>query len=300
MYVPVFRGSPAGPIFRYWWFDRNGAHSSFDDHKRLFAVPDSAPLRQFESLVRSSRDCAIECSCKIEEGRLNPARFYLWRFDGEVEKHFAATMGFLRMVELESGVRLDDGLLRRFLDGRFDFDGVKNVVACVDLRESALQSRLKLFLRLAGCAEKLERAVSLLDDPDAVRRLMFHDDLLVGFDFHLDGGSGLKLYSGVTHDDLRRGDVRRRLQETCSPDVLAAIAACHRFEFQFKRGAAGRVLSFHPLDPGAFIERFLPTDAARHVYARYQGQALADVVVAVPEEEFGKEAPRDYSLYFIR
>ncbi|HKC24069.1 MAG TPA: FAD-binding protein, partial [Thermoanaerobaculia bacterium] len=52
-------------------FDPAAALRHLDGHRKAFGVPDSAPLDRFVDLVGEAKSCTIECSCKIEAGRVH-------------------------------------------------------------------------------------------------------------------------------------------------------------------------------------------------------------------------------------
>lgn len=257
-------------------------------HLSLFAVPPAPELEAFVALVAASPMSTAEASVRVEGGAPHAARFNLF-FHHQFEAGYRRARGYLK------GLSLDLDLLDELMGERFDFSRLDKVVVGIDLRDDPAESRAKLWFMLRDYPEIVERALSIQDDDGRVRSLMLHAPFLVGFDFHLDGKSHIKLYPDLRPEEL----ASRQVTEEFDHNAIAAMAQCFWTHVYFRRAPAPRKLQFHPREPDVFIERYLDADLARPIHSHYQGHALLDMVVAMREDALSRGPARDFALYYM-
>jgi LynF/TruF/PatF family peptide O-prenyltransferase len=166
-------------------------------HKQAFHIGDSAPLKHFEALIGEAKSCSIECSCKVEGGRVHPARFNLWFQGRAAERHLAIALRFMGRVEASEGVALDYGPFRQFYGADFDWSRTEMLVVGMDLRENKSDPRLKIWFKLGQYPEKEDEVLLRSGRSAELRPFMVRPGFLVGFDFHLDGRTTIKPYTRI-------------------------------------------------------------------------------------------------------
>jgi LynF/TruF/PatF family peptide O-prenyltransferase len=269
-----------------------------DEHRVAFGIQDSPALTRFTELIEDARSCSIECSCKVENGRVNAARFHLCYQEPASREHFETALRFFERVGEAEGVRLDDTLFRRFCDPGYDWTRSEAFVLGVDLRESHRDSRIKAWFKLGDYPEKLDEAFSLPlpGEPDAsLRPLVVRPGLLVGFDFHLDGRASVKLYPRIEKTDLCTPAPRARLAAALPWYVLAALERCEWAYVSLSRDGS-RVLHFCPTNGYEFTRDLLGAPGLALVTPHLNAD-LMSVVVSVSEKDILLKDIRDYSLY---
>ncbi len=282
-------------------FDPAAALRHLDGHRKAFGVPDSAPLDRFVDLVGEAKSCTIECSCKMEAGRVHAARFNLWFQEAPAPHQLDAARRFLRRVEESEGVALDDGLLRRFSGTDLDWSRTDAFVVGIDLRERKPDSRLKVWFKLGAYPAKEEEAFRLAPSGDGVadlRRLLVRPGLLVGFDFHLDGRAAVKLYTRIEKADLLDRATRTRLAAVLSREALERMDASAWSYVSLARDDGARVLHFRPFRPASFIASLVGPQAVA-ILERQGREGLLETVVSVRERDLVAPSIADYNLYLM-
>jgi LynF/TruF/PatF family peptide O-prenyltransferase len=261
-------------------------------HAELFAVAATPELDGFLELVAGSTMSSTEASCRVQDGQRHAARFNLF-LHGEPEPGYARARVWLDRLASTTCVEL--GLLDRLLGDRFHFARVEKVVVGVDLRADVGASRAKLWLMLRDYPEMVERALAMQGDDGPVRSLLLHPAFLVGFDFHLDGETRVKLYPDVRPEEL--GD--RRVLGAFGAEAIAAMAQCSWTHVYCRGPGKPRILQFHPRQPDEFVGRYVAPDVAQPIHRHYAGAAMLDMVVAIEEGELARGPARDVALYYM-
>jgi LynF/TruF/PatF family peptide O-prenyltransferase len=271
-------------------YDMSKNMSAVRFHTHTFDVPDSPWLRHFESLVTIAERATIEASCKVANGRRHACRFNLF-FHENTKNGYALIRDFLARGAADTHGHLDTRQLEAFVGDDLDFARVSKVVTGVDLRASPGDSRLKIWFVLQDYPERVERALRFRQTDARLRRLIVHDGFLVGFDFHLDGRSSVKLYPYLRDQDLTNVD------GVLSDAAMQAMRQCSMTHVYFSHHDPV-VFQFHPHDPDAFVRAYLDADLYASVHSIYQGRRLLDMVVSLREGDLGGNAT-DCALYYM-
>lgn len=269
-------------------------------HNDAFQIENLFPLELFTNLVQKADDCTIECSCKIEGEKLYPARFNLWFHNNRRVEQISAVLDFFRTVETQAGVQLDYELFQEFYDDRFDWSKVKKLITGVDLREELSASRLKIWFIIEGYPEKLETAIRLHGESEDLRSLIVHDELLLGFDFYLDGRSGIKVYPDIKQDEFQQADVQQRLKRALSLPALQLLEACWWLHVSFAKEGQDKILHYHPFNPNSFIEQYLGNEMARQIHNHYRKKRVLDMVISLRERELLEGSIQNLNLYYMQ
>jgi 4-cresol dehydrogenase (hydroxylating) len=292
-------GTPTAP--KRVELDPSAALRALTAHRETFGVRDSVPLTQFIDMVAEARGCTIESSCKVEGGRLYPARFNLWFQEPPAAHQLQAALRFFHHVEVSEGVVLDDALLRRFCTEDFDWRRTEAFVVGVDLREMKRDMRLKVWFKLGEYPEKVEDAFRLPLPSEAratLRALVVRAGLLVGFDFHLDGRAAVKLYSRIEKTDLLHEPTRARLVKVLPPHALTRMDSCLWSYISVASDDGERILHFCPVDPDCFISGVIGPKGT-DILKRRGREDLLGIVVSVREKHLLQPRIADFNLYFM-
>ncbi len=248
-------------------------------HKDLFDIEPSPLLVEFEAFAGWSRDWSQYCSCKVEGGRVLPARFYLARFRPQPSDHLAVRELFGRVGSLP-GSRLDYRWIDRFFTGRDDLAKVDQVSVAIDARRDA--PTLKYEARLGDDPAYRDRAVAMLGNRPGFRdQLALADSWQLAFSLRLDGRSAMELYLYFMDPD--REPLRGRLAGWLPPIARRWPEESKVFGLGVETGRPRNIVYLIPRDPDTFISR-LGNDAAQGVHARCRGVAVMNPWVGFPEE----------------
>ena len=143
--------------------------------------------------------------------------------------------------------------------------------------------------------EMVERALEIQGDDGGARSLILHPHFLIGFDFHLDGETTIKLYPDLRPEEL----ADHRVVRSFSADAIAAMAQCSWTHVYFRRPGAPRILQLHPHRPDEFVKRYLAADVAQPIHRQYAGAAMLDMVVALEEDKLAGAPAREFALYYM-
>lgn len=267
-----------------------------NEHKQAFDIEYFYPLDIFESFVEKIKDCAIECSCKLEQDKIYAARFNIL-FRDNYQQQFNHVLNFFRKVEARADVKFDYGLIEQFLGNDFDFRKVSTIFTGIDLRNEFEDSRLKFWFIIKDYPEKVETAIAIHGDSQDLRALIVGNYLLVGFDFCFNGRSDIKLYPEIKRHEFERVDVQLQLAKVLSTSALELLKYSSNFTVSLSRDKQEKTLNYHPLDPNNFIYN-LRNDMAKRVHNFYINKPVNHVIVGFPEKELISGAITNLSLYY--
>jgi LynF/TruF/PatF family peptide O-prenyltransferase len=276
----------------------------FSEHKRAFDVENFYSLDCFESFLKAQCRSTIDCACKVDFDRLHAARFTLGfnaQPDGpNLQRKIADAFRFFKKVEARVGANLNYQLLQQLLDRDFNFSQVSKIFVGIDARAEVLESRLKLFVWLENYPDKVETAIDLCkyqSDEANVRALILNNSLLVGFDFYLNGKANVEIYPTLNRVEFLRPDIRAQLLQLLPSQALPLLEMCYALQIGFSQANDSKILYFHPLDPGDFIN-LLGNEMAKKVQAYYQHQPIKALVVCIPEAELLNHSINRLNLYY--
>ena len=248
-------------------------------HKDLFDIEPSPLLVEFEAFAGWSRDWSQDCSCKVEGGRVLPARFYLARHHPQPSDHLAVRELFRRVGSLP-GCRLDYRWIDRFFTDRDDLAKVDQVLVAIDARRD--EPTLKYGVWLGDDPAYRDRAVAMLGNRPGFRdQLALVDWWQVAFSLRLDGQSAMELY--LSFKDPGREPSRGRLAGWLPPIARRWPEESEVFGLGVETGRPHNVVYLIPRDPDTFISR-LGNAAAQGVHAHFRGVAVINPWVGFPEE----------------
>lgn len=270
-----------------------------NEHKTVFDIERNIyPLELFEDFVNKAKGWGLECSCKIEKDRIHPARFNIY-YNNPKLKHYQLAQDFLRQVGSRADIRLGDKLLKKFIDNDFDFSKVTQILMGVDLRREFSKSRLKFWFVLSGYPEKVLTAIALSGQEltEELKKLVFDNSVIVGFDFFLNGHSAVEVYPSISSESLYRADIQMQLANVLSAPAFKLLDNCWSLMIGFSNANPENILYYRTYDPNNFISQ-LHNDLANRVHTYYQGKPLKGTIVGLREKEFLTGLVENINLYY--
>jgi LynF/TruF/PatF family peptide O-prenyltransferase len=275
--------------------------SCLTNHQKAFNIDECFLIKEFKKLVQNSENSTVECSCKIEDNNLYSTRFNLWFFgDDLVKKNEAiqAVTNFINKVEKRLKINFNYSLFNQFYDNSFDLNLTKKIITGIDLRQKINDSRLKIWFIINNYPEKLEQALLLQGDNTEVRQLIFHNELLVGFDFFFDGRTKIKLYPDINKEEFQDIQIQKKLKEVLSDVAINLMSLCFWTHISFTSDNAEIILHYHPLNPQKFIKKFVYNQIVDNINNFYQHQNILRQVISVKESELIDNSINSLNLYY--
>ncbi|MCW6049891.1 LynF/TruF/PatF family peptide O-prenyltransferase [Lyngbya sp. CCAP 1446/10] len=272
-------------------------------HKRVFEVENLYPLDVFENFVeqieKTSENCILESSCKIEQDKLYPARFDIG-FKLQNLEQLNAVYNFFQKVEARADVRVNHSLIQQFFGEDFDFSKMTGFMVGVDVRRELAESKLKLALTIKDYPEKLKVAIALNGGLDeTIQALMVSNSLHLGFDLSLNGGSNIELYLYIKKQEFQQIHIQQRLAKVLSTQALQPLPACSRICVGLSKANAEKVVYYYLENFNDFLNYFAANDTARRVHAYYREQPVKEMCVALQESELLAGTIQKMNLYYL-
>jgi len=166
-------------------------------HLNYFGLPRDGTLDSFWNMVSKNYHSRLEVSVKVVREAMFPGRFHLFYYleDRHIRRAWADFREFVQSVEQVNGVRLNEGVLRRFEDALPRLTDAVQFAVGIDLRAHLPDSRIKFGL----VGEPMGSAMQLFLEeltPDRFPMPLLRHVRTGGFELAFDGGYRLKLYPG--------------------------------------------------------------------------------------------------------
>jgi LynF/TruF/PatF family peptide O-prenyltransferase len=271
------------------------------EHKSAFDLEYLYPLDLFEHLVAQVDACNIECSCKIQDDKLDPARFNLTICHNRRE-NTQAMLDFFHRVETRVGVKLDYNPLYQFLEG-VDYGKITQIMAGIDARTELSKARVKTWWAIKDYPEKLETAIALSkSDSQTLRKLLNIGDrrLVVGFHLYLSGHTEVRLYPSIDREFFENIALRAKLAEILSPPAMTLLEDCLGLSLVLKEDG-DKILHYHvfPNKVNSFVDNlhhYLVTRA----HAPYRDKSyFIGPTVSLSERELLAGSLKTINLYYM-
>lgn len=271
------------------------------NHKQAFDIEPLYPLALFEEFVATTGDCLIECSGKIKQDQLYPARINLQFSDQQYFHNIHASIDFLKRAASRTDVNLDLDILSTFLVGNFDYSKVQTVLLGIDLRHNLSESRLKLFIRIGDYPEKMALAKRLCKIAPESEAMLRSDTVHIGFDFYLDGRSAIELYPELKKNEFNHPFIYNQLKTMLSPEALKPLPVCSLFGIGLSPANEVNVLYYHLENIQDFLSYFPINDTACRVHDFYlQQDGSRKMWVALSESEMQAGKINNVNLYYSK
>ena len=241
------------------------------NHKRAFYIDDFYPLKMFEHFVELSNCGVIECSTKIQQGRIHAARFYLEQ-KKPGRNGLAAALNYFRQVSMRADIELDFRLLDQFLGADFDMSHVSSILVGVDARREIKNTCLKLlFVSPDKFGSKMQEAMELAGIDQGGDFHLKADAFTLGFDFRFDGHTASELYADFFLREPHSVATRQWLAARLSPNVVRLLEDSTRFGVGVSKDNPSNIIYFIPRNSNDCIVG-LRNELAKSVHAYYQRQ----------------------------
>ena len=138
----------------------------------------------------------------------------------------------------------------------------------------------------------------MLECAEEVRQLLFNDDLLVGFDFFLDGRTRPKVYTDIRAGDLDRPEVLESIKRCFSATVVARVMRCKWVHVAFHYSKY-RLLHFHHTRDADEVILGLGNELLSSLHEKFRGPFYRDIVVSLRDIDIDMGGiPHVATLYY--
>lgn len=272
--------------------------SYISEHRQKFNTGDSYLLAEFLSFVEDAKDARIECSYKVSGEKVHANRFNLWFARPLDATPLKKVMDFFAALQTKEKVRLNTELFDQFYDDAFDWNKIKYFVFGVDLREESSSSRLKIWFVVEDYPEKIEAAIQLYGEDGDLRSLIFHSELLIGFDFYLNGRNVVKVYPDITKSELEQPYIQKQLAGALHSSSLEFISQCKWLHVNFAKNNSSKALHYHTSDPASLLQK-VNTRAANQIFNYYKEKDLHAAVISFYEHELKEQTILNWNFYYM-
>ncbi len=269
-------------------------------HKNAFDLEYLYPLDLFENLVAQVEPCRIECSCKIEEDKLDPARFNLAINDSFSQKA-ERFLDFFHQVENRVGVTLDYSPLSLFRKG-FDYSKVTQIMAGIDARTELAHARVKTWWAIHNYPEKVETAIALSKSESKALRILLemNNSIVVGFHLYLNGKSEVRLYPCVSRNEFEKIEIQSQLSQILSTPALKLLEDSGAISLVLKEDG-DKILHYHlaPEKVNLFVDN-LHQDMLTRAHAPYRDKCQSlGITVSLSEKELLNGSLKTINVYYM-
>ncbi|NET33069.1 MAG: LynF/TruF/PatF family peptide O-prenyltransferase [Cyanothece sp. SIO1E1] len=274
------------------------------DHKQAFKIQSLYPFESFEDLVEQRKYAALECSCKITDDTLHPARFNLhFPCNHDLAEQIKTTFSIFEKVESKADIKLDFNLFNRLYPQNVTLNQIRQVITGIDLRQRLEDSRLKIWFIVADELEGLQKIVRLYGENDHLIDLLSEQGLLlIGFDFFLSGYSKVKIYPEVKKDFLSQPAAREKLARILSPQAIELLEIYEGLHLTFAGEKYGEKILHYHLDKPDDIYRLKPLltnyETVERVHNHYRSKRIAGTTVSLLERELIANQIKNLNLYY--
>jgi len=270
------------------------------EHKNAFDLEYLYPLDLFEHLVAQVEPCRIECSCKIQDNKLDPARFNL-AINNNYARNAKAFLDFFRRVETRVCVTLDYKPLHLFMKD-FDYGRVSQIMAGIDARTELAEARVKTWWAIYDYPKKLETAIALSQSDSKPLRMLLelNSHLVIGFHLYLNGQSEVRLYPSIDRKDFQQSSVQTKLSKILSSSALKLLEDCLSISLVLKEDG-DKILHYHvrPDRVNYFVDN-LHHDLITRAHAPYRDKSkFLGVTVSLSEQELLSGSLKTINLYYM-
>jgi len=264
-------------------------------HKETFNIKYSIFLDLFEELLKSSEIEDLMCTIKIAKEKIYPARFDLWYGEENCVKNINLIFEFFKKISRCKDVSINYDLLKKILDKKFDLAKVQEVVAGIDIRENAKDSRIKIYLEVKDCPEKIAQILSIHGCNEKIKELLTNDYLAFGIDLYFNGRTGIKIYPCITKKQLENAEIRKRLG--FSKKITDLLKECKMLHLSFHGKNFERILHFHPKDMPEFV-KLLDSKILTEINNKVQAESHAEEVICLLESEIDRNILENMNIYY--
>jgi LynF/TruF/PatF family peptide O-prenyltransferase len=222
----------------------------YDFHKKEFWLEENTFLRLFEALLSTPPCSILECSVKISPQGTHAGRLRFGYEQQDIKEGLHAIYGFLHEIARCKNVRLNYSMLSQIINNGIDLSGVIAIGIGLDYKRNMNDSKVKCYLLLKECPEKVDQALSLHPPVDGIRDYLAHEEFPLGIDMYFDGRTGIEIYPFLDRQDLNNTALMDKFKFRDVARVFIKESNLLHISFD---GDGRRLLHFSPQRPTRFI-----------------------------------------------
>jgi LynF/TruF/PatF family peptide O-prenyltransferase len=299
------RGLPFAYIKKFGWDERiitppienqnTRQILKYERHKKKFGIKESPQLKVFDDLLHKSTDHQLECSLKIENGAINPARFNIWYGNKNHLTNINSALGFLNGLK-KIGANIDLKKIKETLHRR-PLEKIGRIIVGTDFRENLTESKAKLWLIIKDTSSAFSEFVSCFKKSEEIKKILLADELLFGFDIGFDGRTEIKAYPLIRTEFLEVGDTEKILTGILGSKTVSLMKKCDMTHVSFKNNSESPVLHFHPTNPEEFIKT-LNISSITRAHEKYFDNEYPLIFISVKNGDLESGQINDFNFYY--
>jgi LynF/TruF/PatF family peptide O-prenyltransferase len=222
----------------------------YDFHKKGFGLEENKFLRLFEALLSAPPCSILECSVRISPQGTHAGRLRLGYEQQDIQEGLHAIYGFLHEIARCKNVHLNRIMLSQIIKSDHDMSGVVALGVGLDYKTNIHDSKVKCYLLLKECPERVDQALSLHPPLDGIRDYLVHAEFPLGIDMYFDGRTSIEIYPFLDHQDLNNTALMDKLKLRDVAGIFIKESNLLHISFE---GDGRRLLHFTPQRPTRFV-----------------------------------------------
>ncbi len=222
----------------------------YDFHKKEYGLEDNTFFQLFEALLSTPPCSILECSVKISPQGIHAGRLRLGYEQQDIQEGLLKIYDFLHEISRCKNVRLNHSMLSQITDNGRDFSGVVAIGLGLDYKTNTNDSKVKCYLIVRECPEKIDQALLLHPPLDGIRDYLVHEEFPFGIDMYFDGRTSIEIYPFLDRLDFNNTALMGKLKLRDAVQVF--IEGSNLLHISFE-GDGRRLLHFNPQRPTRFV-----------------------------------------------
>jgi LynF/TruF/PatF family peptide O-prenyltransferase len=273
--------------------------NKYQYHKDNFRIEDNAYQRRFEELLHDSGRFGLECSVKLEGEQCFADRFNLWYAPAPAAAIVDRFLGLANDINSLEEVTLNFDLFNQVHTPDLYRSDIQQIIAGIDLRTPARDSRLKIWFIVRNNPAYLIRVIHLHGLNDLIPKLMLRQELLFGIDLYFDGRTKLKIYPCLRRSDLQDEETYLRLSGIFSEKIMSLIRLSDMVHISFGGPGSEKVIHFACFHNGADWASRIQSEPFQRINRSLQSNPFRDIqIFSCAESELENDAVTKLNFYY--
>jgi LynF/TruF/PatF family peptide O-prenyltransferase len=281
-------------------------------HQEAFDVEPVFPIPLFEEAVLEIEgSCGVEPMCHVQGDQLFAVDFQVSNEEHTWPSSWSNAVKFLDRVESKVGIRLNRGLLDRFVAEHMGSHKILNNTIGIDLRPKLEHSCIKIYIHieLEEDPEELVRTAIKLDGGSysvEMLQVLLKSSIIIGFNIFLNGYTNVEFWAASLGEQYKTSKFDRGkylkyyIQKNLSPKVNLIFGNSTLLAVIFsKEKNVEPLLVFHYEELKDIQKNFSFNSLGERIYNFCQSQdCITYGGVYVTERELEKDRLENFSIFY--
>jgi len=267
----------------------------YQNHKKIFRIKNNSVLSFFEQLLKKTNNFGLECSVKIENTNILPARFLVCYSQ---KKYNTSIAHFFKKLNSKDK-HFNYNFFKKFYNfvKKIKPEKIKELIAAIDARENFNDSRVKYYLSTEGFPELFNQILKVHGYNKNIADLVFNSNLIIGFDFCFNNIINMKIYLPLDSSYLNNFIIQKKLGRIFSKKINRLISKSDKIYLSFAGNNFKRIITFYPKNPKSFIFS-LKNKKLNEIYKKIKFNSQRYISLSLKEEEINKNCLKNINLYY--